>query len=64
MLTLPNHHVHHHHHHLILLTVLPLPSAAFLQGILPNLVKLAPAAGLSWYVFEGTKKLLGVDPRT
>lgn len=34
------------------------------KGILPNLVKLAPAAGLSWYVFEGTKKLLGVDPRT
>lgn len=34
------------------------------QGLLPNLIKLAPAAGISWYVFEETKLLLGVDPRT
>lgn len=34
------------------------------QGLLPNLIKLAPAAGISWYVFEETKMLLGVDPRT
>jgi solute carrier family 25 phosphate transporter 23/24/25/41 len=33
-----------------------------LQGLLPNLIKLAPAAGISWYVFERTKVLLGVDP--
>jgi solute carrier family 25 phosphate transporter 23/24/25/41 len=34
------------------------------QGLLPNLIKLAPAAGISWYVFEETKLLLGVDPRS
>lgn len=34
------------------------------QGLLPNLIKLAPAAGISWYVFEETKILLGVDPRS
>jgi hypothetical protein len=45
-------------------SLLHLVLLSFLQGILPNLVKLAPAAGLSWYVFEGTKKLLGVDPRS
>jgi hypothetical protein len=39
-----------------------LPS--ILQGLIPNLIKLAPAAGISWYVFEETKLLLGVDPRT
>jgi len=34
------------------------------KGLLPNLLKLAPAAGISWYVFEETKLLLGVDPRS
>ena len=34
------------------------------KGILPNLLKLAPAAGISWYVFEETKVLLGVDIRS
>ena len=46
---------------LLLLVLLPPP---LLQGLLPNLIKLAPAAGISWYVFEETKLLLGVDPRT
>lgn len=32
------------------------------KGLLPNLIKLAPAAGISWYVFEETKLLLGVSP--
>lgn len=36
----------------------------FYKGIIPNLIKLAPAAGISWYVFEGTKRALGVDPRS
>eukprot|EP00879_Flechtneria_rotunda_P027629 GHRR01029605.1.p1 GENE.GHRR01029605.1~~GHRR01029605.1.p1 ORF type:complete len:218 (+),score=55.67 GHRR01029605.1:1316-1969(+) len=36
----------------------------FYKGLVPNLIKLAPAAGISWYVFEETKILLGVDPRT
>jgi hypothetical protein len=35
-----------------------------LQGVLPNLVKLAPAAGISWFVFEETKLMMGVDPRS
>lgn len=39
------------------------PRAA-LQGALPNLCKLAPAAGISWFVFEKTKMLLGVDARS
>eukprot|EP00877_Chromochloris_zofingiensis_P001924 jgi/Chrzof1/11732/Cz06g07120.t1 len=34
------------------------------KGLLPNLLKLAPAAGISWYVFETTKNMLGVDPRS
>lgn len=34
------------------------------KGLLPNLLKLAPAAGISWYVFEETKLLLGVDIRS
>lgn len=34
------------------------------KGLLTNLIKLAPAAGISWYVFEETKLLLGVDPRS
>lgn len=34
------------------------------KGLLPNLLKMAPAAGIGWYVFEETKVALGVDPRT
>lgn len=34
------------------------------KGLLPNLIKLAPAAGISWYVFEEAKLALGVDPRS
>jgi len=34
------------------------------KGLLPNIIKLAPAAGISWYVFEETKMSLGVDPRS
>ena len=33
------------------------------QGILPNLVKVAPAAGISWFVFEEVKLLMGMNPR-
>jgi solute carrier family 25 phosphate transporter 23/24/25/41 len=36
--------------------------AGLYKGLLPNLIKLAPAAGISWYVFEETKILLGVEP--
>jgi hypothetical protein len=35
-----------------------------LQGLLPNICKLAPAAGIGWYVFEETKIFLGEDPHT
>ena len=35
-----------------------------LQGIIPNLAKVAPAAGISWFVFEEVKLVLGVDPHT
>lgn len=34
---------------------------AGMQGVLPNLFKLAPAAGISWFTFEEVKRLLGVD---
>ncbi|KAF5826956.1 mitochondrial substrate carrier [Dunaliella salina] len=34
------------------------------KGLLPNICKLAPAAGIGWYVFEETKILLGEDPKT
>ena len=34
------------------------------KGIIPNLLKLAPAAGISWYTFEKTKILLGIDVRS
>ncbi|GLC34516.1 hypothetical protein PLESTB_001252700 [Pleodorina starrii] len=34
------------------------------KGLLPNLLKLAPAAGIGWFVFEETKLALGVDPRS
>lgn len=33
-----------------------------LQGLLPNMLKLAPAAGISWAVFEEMKAFLVVDP--
>ena len=33
------------------------------QGIVPNLVKVAPAAGISWFVFEEVKMLMGMNPR-
>lgn len=33
------------------------------KGSLPNLCKLAPAAGISWFVFEKTKGMMGVDAR-
>lgn len=33
------------------------------KGAGTNLMKLAPAAGISWYVFEETKTQLGVDTR-
>lgn len=39
---------------------LPSPS---LQGSLTNLAKVAPAAGISWLVFEQAKLLMSVDPR-
>ena len=29
-----------------------------------NLLKVAPAAGISWFVFEETKMLMGVDLRS
>ncbi|KAG2501192.1 hypothetical protein HYH03_001006 [Edaphochlamys debaryana] len=34
------------------------------KGLLPNLLKMAPAAGIGWYIFEETKFALGVDPRS
>lgn len=34
------------------------------KGLFTNLIKLAPAAGISWYVFEETKLLMGVNPRS
>jgi solute carrier family 25 phosphate transporter 23/24/25/41 len=34
------------------------------KGLLPNICKLAPAAGIGWYVFEETKLLLGEDLHT
>lgn len=34
------------------------------KGILPNLMKLAPAAGISWYTFEKMKVLMGIDIRS
>ena len=33
----------------------------FYKGLLPNFIKLAPAAGLSWLVFEWTKQFLGLN---
>lgn len=34
------------------------------KGLWANLIKLAPAAGISWFVYEETKLLLGVDIRS
>ncbi len=34
------------------------------KGSLTNLAKLAPAAGISWFVFEETKLFLGMSMRT
>ncbi|GFR42420.1 hypothetical protein Agub_g3323 [Astrephomene gubernaculifera] len=34
------------------------------KGLVPNLLKLAPAAGIGWFVFEETKRALGVNPRS
>lgn len=34
------------------------------KGVLPNMMKLAPAAGISWFVFEEVKMLLGIDVRS
>lgn len=31
---------------------------------MPNLIKVAPAAGISWFVFEEVKNVLGLDPKT
>ncbi len=31
-----------------------------LQGLLPNMLKLAPSAGISWFVFEEAKRQLGL----
>ena len=33
------------------------------KGLAPNLAKMAPAAGISWLVFEEVKQGLGLDPR-
>lgn len=33
------------------------------KGSMTNLAKLAPAAGISWFVFEESKNVLGVDAR-
>ena len=38
--------------------------AGLYKGILPNLAKVAPAAGISWVVFEEVKLFLGVDPKS
>jgi solute carrier family 25 phosphate transporter 23/24/25/41 len=35
---------------------------AFWKGLTPNLIKLAPAAGISWAVVEESKRALGVAP--
>ena len=34
------------------------------KGLLPNLLKLTPAAGISWFVFEKTKLALGISIST
>lgn len=34
------------------------------KGVLPNMMKLAPAAGISWFVFEEIKACLGIDVRS
>lgn len=45
--------------------IIPTPLPHLLtQGAGTNLCKLAPAAGISWFVFEETKLALGVDVRS
>lgn len=34
------------------------------KGSLTNLCKVAPAAGISWFTFEETKMMMGVDVRS
>ena len=34
------------------------------KGLTPNMLKLAPAAAVSWYTFEKAKLLMGIDIRT
>lgn len=31
------------------------------KGLAPNLMKIAPAAGISWFVFEESKRFLNAD---
>ena len=32
------------------------------KGLCPNLMKIAPAAGISWFVFEESKRFLNATP--
>ena len=32
------------------------------KGLVPNLMKIAPAAGISWFVFEESKRILHATP--
>lgn len=32
------------------------------KGLTPNLMKIAPAAGISWFVFEESKRFLNATP--
>lgn len=34
--------------------------AGFYRGLIPNIFKLAPAAGISWYTYERVKQELAV----
>lgn len=31
------------------------------RGIIPNAMKVAPAAGISWWVYERSKEILGIN---
>ena len=33
----------------------------FFKGIVPNIIKLAPAAGISWLVVEEAKSFMGIN---
>lgn len=50
-------------HEMYQLAVLQAAQCCF-QGVLPNMMKLAPAAGISWFMFEEVKRFLGVDIRS